>query len=88
MSGTGANTGQVRPKIAEVNETSRVFRRIGANTLADSLSGMDYERSGDDILSSGLYVDLGPWGYHFPRCSRMKMPETTVAKAVGNSGSD
>jgi len=33
--------------------------------LTDKLSGATYERSGDDMLASGLYVDLAPWGYHF-----------------------
>lgn len=51
--------------------------------LADPLSGAAYERFGNDVLSSGLYVDLGPWGYHFFRFSRVKMPEKTVAAAVG-----
>jgi hypothetical protein len=55
--------------------------------LTDPLSGADYERSGDDVLSSGLYVDLGPWGCHFFRCSRMKTPEKSVATSVGLSGS-
>jgi hypothetical protein len=53
--------------------------------LIDPLSGADYERSGDDVLSSGLYVDLGPWGFHFFRCSRMRTPEKLVATSVGRS---
>jgi len=32
--------------------------------LHDELSGAVYTRSGDELESSGLYVDLGPWGYH------------------------
>ena len=32
--------------------------------LTDKLSGTVYERSGDELQSSGLYVDLAPWGYH------------------------
>ena len=31
----------------------------------DRLSGAVYERNGDDILNNGLYVELGPWMYHF-----------------------
>jgi alpha amylase-like protein len=53
--------------------------------LTDPLSGADYERSGDDVRSLGLYVDLSPWAYHFFRCSRMKTPEKSVATTVGSS---
>ena len=38
--------------------------------LNDALSGRTYERSGDDLASSGLYVDLGPWGSHLFDCQR------------------
>src|SRR5271169_946731 len=38
--------------------------------LTDQLSGATYERSGDDMLASGLYVDLAPWGCHFLGCHR------------------
>jgi glycosidase len=38
--------------------------------LIDTLSGATYERDGDEMLSSGLYVELGPWNYHFFRCQR------------------
>jgi len=34
-------------------------------SLTDKLSGATYERSGDDMLASGLYVNLPAWGYHF-----------------------
>jgi glycosidase len=37
--------------------------------LTDKLSGATYERSGDEVRSSGLYVDLGPWSHHFFRWS-------------------
>jgi hypothetical protein len=33
--------------------------------LADLLSGAHFERSGNDMLAFGLYVDLGPWSCHF-----------------------
>jgi hypothetical protein len=23
-----------------------------------------YDRGGDDLMSSGFYLDLRPWGYH------------------------
>ena len=40
---------------------------LGGKTcqLTDALAGATFERSGDELLSSGLYVDLGPWKYHF-----------------------
>jgi hypothetical protein len=36
--------------------------------LIDAFSGAAVERSGDEIRGEGLYVELGPWGYHFFRC--------------------
>jgi hypothetical protein len=73
------STAQARVKLS--------WENLGGSTwhLTDPLSGADYERSGDDVLSSGLYVDLGSWGYHFFRCSRMKAPEKSVATSVGRS---
>ena len=38
--------------------------------LTDLLSGVSYERAGNEMLSEGLYVDLGPWAYHFLRLQR------------------
>ena len=32
--------------------------------LDDGLSGGTYERSGNEMRDSGLYVDLGPWQCH------------------------
>jgi glycosidase len=32
--------------------------------LKDVLSGESYDRSGDEVWDSGLYVDLGPWKCH------------------------
>jgi hypothetical protein len=32
--------------------------------LVDCLSGATYQRDGDEILSQGLYVELGPWNSH------------------------
>jgi len=29
------------------------------------LADVSYEREGDEMLSSGLYAELRPWGYHF-----------------------
>jgi len=33
--------------------------------LQDALSGAIYERNGSEMLSPGLYVELGPWSGHF-----------------------
>jgi hypothetical protein len=43
---------------------------VGGRTwhLFDLLSGALYERDGDEMLSPGLYVELGPWNYHFFEC--------------------
>ncbi len=35
--------------------------------LNDVLSGESYDRSGDEMRDAGLYVDLGPWRWHFFR---------------------
>jgi Alpha amylase, catalytic domain len=61
------------------------WENLAGMTWRLPLSGADYERSGDDVLLSGLYVDLGPWSYHFFRCSRMKAPEKSIATSVGRS---
>jgi len=33
--------------------------------LNDVLSGESYDRSGDEMRDSGLYVELKPWEYNF-----------------------
>ncbi len=33
--------------------------------ITDLFNGQMYERSGDEMYTQGLYVDLPPWGYHF-----------------------
>jgi len=38
--------------------------------LKDALSGESYKRSGDEMSSAGLFVDLQPWGFHFLRFSQ------------------
>lgn len=38
--------------------------------LVDVLSSVIYERDGDEMRSPGLYVELGPWDYHFFVCLR------------------
>ncbi|MFZ5776219.1 MAG: hypothetical protein ACOY3Z_12110 [Thermodesulfobacteriota bacterium] len=32
--------------------------------MTDLFSQKEYERSGDELCSQGLYVDLPPWEYH------------------------
>jgi Alpha amylase, catalytic domain len=39
--------------------------------LIDALSDVSYERDGNEMLSPGLYVELGPWSYHFLQVVRM-----------------
>ena len=34
----------------------------------DMMSGAGYDVSGPDLASAGLYVELGPWGYHLFHC--------------------
>jgi hypothetical protein len=35
--------------------------------LYDALTGEAYDRSGDEMRDTGLYVDLGPWQCHLFR---------------------
>jgi hypothetical protein len=36
--------------------------------LTDKMSQAVYDRSGDEMVSSGLYVDLPPWNYYVFEC--------------------
>jgi hypothetical protein len=47
----------------------------GSWDLMDMLSGSTYERDGDEMRSSGLYVELGPWHYHLFQCLRTNKPD-------------
>jgi hypothetical protein len=38
--------------------------------LSDAFSGATYDREGDEISSTGLYVELGPWNWNFFRFGR------------------
>ncbi|SDW46509.1 Alpha amylase, catalytic domain [Nitrosomonas communis] len=38
--------------------------------LADPLQKTVFDRAGDELQTSGLYVDLEPWGYHLLHCER------------------
>ncbi|MGE5843603.1 MAG: alpha-amylase, partial [Syntrophaceae bacterium] len=33
--------------------------------IVDLMSGVVFERSGDEMTEPGLFVDLPRWGYHF-----------------------
>jgi hypothetical protein len=53
---------------------------LGGKTwqLVDALSGATYGRSGDELLSSGLYVGLEPWQCHFLEL----VPGSTMSNSV------
>jgi hypothetical protein len=38
--------------------------------LIDALSGVTYDRDGKEMLSPGLYVELGPWNFNVFQCGR------------------
>ena len=40
--------------------------------LVDTFSRAAYERDGDEMASSGLYVELAPWNYHLFQCQPKK----------------
>ena len=52
--------------------------------LADALSDASYDRDGDDMLSPGLYVELGPWDCHLFQCSRTGKGQSVSAAASGS----
>ena len=52
--------------------------------LADALSDASYGRTGDEMLSPGLYVELKPWNYHFFQCSRTDERQLVSAAAGGS----
>jgi hypothetical protein len=64
--------------LSDVQSQARVilpWRDLVGNRwqLTDRLNGDVFVRSGDDMQSSGLYVDLPPWQFHFlhfsPECA-------------------
>ena len=52
-------------------------------SFSDGLTGAVYERWGDDVASSGLYVDLPPWGCHLLHCSHAGTEQRSTAPVVG-----
>jgi len=51
-------------------------------TLTDMLSGISYERSGDELLSPGLYVELQPWEYYIFDCRGSLDAATSLLEPV------
>jgi hypothetical protein len=47
--------------------------------LLDTLSGTSYDRQGDEMQHSGLYVELGPWKYHLFECQRIRQELAALA---------
>jgi hypothetical protein len=39
--------------------------------LTDALSGVSYDRAGNEMWAPGLYVELGPWNFYFFQCRRV-----------------
>jgi len=50
--------------------------------LKDALSDVSYDRNGDEMLSPGLYVELGPWNCNFFQCSRTGKGRSVRAAAA------
>jgi hypothetical protein len=40
--------------------------------LIDALSGATYDRDGTEMLSPGLYVELGPWNFNLFQCGHLQ----------------
>ena len=56
----GPVQGRVHPPWDDVRE--EIWR------WTDSLSGVSYDRAGNEILADGLYVELAPWNFHLLHC--------------------
>jgi len=52
------NQGQCYVRLPFADVAGRTIR------FTDLMSDARYDRSGNDLASSGLYLDLRPWGYH------------------------
>jgi hypothetical protein len=59
--------------------------RGAAVHLVDALSDASYDRSGCDLLSPGVYVELGPWGCHFLKCDRVTIHAASAAGRASGS---
>ena len=47
--------------------------------LTDPISGAEFDRNGDGMLSPGLFVDVQPWSYHFLRFAAVTEAKTEAA---------
>ena len=52
------------------SDSAKTSLLVRSSLDPDLLSGEVYERSGDEIASNGLYVELPPWGHHLLACTR------------------
>jgi hypothetical protein len=52
--------------------------------LADAMSDASYGRNGGEMLSPGLYVELGPRNCNFFQCSRAGKEQSVTAAASGS----
>jgi hypothetical protein len=50
--------------------------------LEDLLSDARYDRDGNDLASSGLYLDLAPWCYHVFRLRRLLIHSVEVTSCL------
>ncbi len=57
----GEGTAQARIRVPWDELRGKTWR------LSDVMSDEAFDRSGDEMMGPGLYVDLGPWKYHFFR---------------------
>ncbi|MDT8069113.1 MAG: alpha-amylase family glycosyl hydrolase [Terriglobia bacterium] len=48
----------------------------------DTLSDATYDRCGDELLSSGLYIELAPWNCHFCECQKRVPAQFVVETAA------
>lgn len=51
--------------------------------LTEMLSTATYRRCGDELLSSGLFVDLAPWSYHLFEFHKSAAVQSEVATTAG-----
>ena len=54
-------TSQARVQVPGFGVDGKTWR------LIDLLSGVTYDRNGDEMVSPGLYVELEPWQFHLFR---------------------
>jgi hypothetical protein len=50
--------------------------------LTDLMGDAVYDRDGDELLSKGLYLDMGPWQYHLFRMEAIPQADSTVTTAT------